>query len=133
MATFPTLEYSSGTYSASAYTPQELLVLLEDFTEDNVAYLLSHPEVAHPYQSGVRYRRERRGQERWQGIKKLLRRKRGDCEDLAAYLAAWYRARLGIKAKVVLKRFDKHGNVWYHAIVKLPSGRIVDPSKALGM
>lgn len=133
MPSYPVLYLERGVIGYTTKTPAELLPLLEDLVQDNEAYLLSHPNAPHPYQSRVRYQREKRGQERWLGVRRLLRKRRGDCEDLAAYLAAWYRVRMGIHAKVVLIRFAKYGTVWYHAVVLLPDGSIKDPSKALGM
>jgi len=111
----------------------ELLLLLEDFTRANTRYLERHPEVPHPYDTALYYDNEPLGQERWMGVKRLLTLGWGDCEDLAAYLAAWYRARRGIMAKVILQRFTKRGKTWYHAVVALPDGAILDPSKKLGM
>lgn len=110
-----------------------LLGALESLVVANVHYLERHPEVSHPYRSGLYYDNEPIGREEWLGVEALLRAGWGDCEDLAAYLAAWYRARKGIFAKVILKRFSKKGRVWYHAVVQLPDGSIEDPSKKLGM
>ncbi|NIP95456.1 MAG: hypothetical protein GWO24_19240 [Akkermansiaceae bacterium] len=80
-------------------------------------------------ESGVRYRRDPAGQEPWRTIPEILERKGGDCEDLACWYAAELRMR-GIRAHAVPQTRD--GNMW-HIVVRLPDGRIVDPSKALGM
>ncbi len=86
------------------------------------------------YESGVRYKREARdprtGQrlEEWRTIAEVLDHRGGDCEDLAGYLIAELREK-GINAKPWL---TKHGRTW-HVRVKLPNGKIVDPSKDLGM
>lgn len=111
----------------------QVLALLEFWVQNQSRWLLDKPSVPHPYQAGLRYKRERKGRERWQTIAQTINRKFGDCEDLSLYLAAWYRARKGINAKVILKRFQKGPIVWYHAVVQLPDGTILDPSKKLGM
>lgn len=127
MATTPTL------YLNSIEGLTGLLDALEVLVINNTSYLERHPRVPGPYESGVRYHLEKEGHEDWLGVEALLARGLGDCEDLASYLASWYRARKGIFAKVVLKRFSKGGKVWYHAVVKLPNGTIEDPSAKLGM
>lgn len=126
MASYPELELEAD-------DPQELLELLEVGTKNNARRIARHKSIPHPYQSGVRYQRERKGQERWQGVRKLLIRKRGDCEDLSMYLAGYYRARYGIMARCALIRYQRGKLVWYHVVVQLPNGKIIDPSKRLGM
>lgn len=87
------------------------------------------------YRSGVRYVGEKRGRERWQLPLTTLRKRRGDCEDLASYLAAEMRLK-GIPAEAVIRQI-KPG--LKHALVMLPArglgGRIryEDPSARLGM
>lgn len=79
--------------------------------------------------SGVRYRRERRGAEDWLLPADVHRLGYGDCEDLAVWLAAELQ-RKGVKARFDVKRT---GPKKWHAIVRLPSGRVLDPSAYLGM
>ena len=81
------------------------------------------------YQAGVRYEREPRGRESWQSALKTYRLGRGDCEDLANYLAASRRL-VGIDAKV--KVLDIRPGL-KHVVVQMPDGTIEDPSKRLGM
>lgn len=133
MSSFPTLFLEGGVYRRKAPSAGKLLVFLEELTQDNVSVLRRDRSIPHPYKSGVRYHREPKGVENWLGVRRLRKKKRGDCEDLAAYLAAWYRVRKGIHARAILIRFRKGKKVWYHAVVMLPNRRIVDPSKALGM
>lgn len=116
-----------------AENERELSNLLEVFTQANTRYLKDHPEVPHPYESGVYYQRETKGLEHWLGVEALLARGFGDCEDLAAYLAAWLRARRGVAARVGLVEYRKGSRRWYHAIVRLPDGSVLDPSAELGM
>lgn len=127
MGTRPTL------YLNSIDSAQELLNMLEQLVISNTSYLERHPRIPHPYQSGLYYDTEPEGQENWLGVEALLKAGWGDCEDLAAYLAGWYRARKQIMARVVLIRFTKGKHVWYHAVVKMPDGDLEDPSKVLGM
>lgn len=72
----------------------------------------------------IRYEREPVGQEEWLTIPLLERVGAGDCEDLAAAWAASY-------GGSPIIRPSQPGA--YHAVVRLPSGQIVDPSRALGM
>lgn len=80
------------------------------------------------YASGVRYRREGLGKERWQVPSETLRLKHGDCEDLAAWRAAELRVS-GIKARAICVRV-RPGLI--HCVVQTERGR-EDPSKRLGM
>lgn len=83
-------------------------------------------------QSGVRYRAEPPGQEVWCTPLECLRQGHGDCEDLAAWLAAEYRA-AGIRARAGCYA-PRPGLV--HCVVYVErGGRIarVDPSRELGM
>lgn len=76
------------------------------------------------FESGIVYRRER-GTERWQNAIDLLRAGEGDCEDLAAYYAAELRMK-GIPARVAIVKTRRDT---YHAVVELPDGQLVDPSR----
>lgn len=100
----------------------------------DMAYLEAHPEVPALYESGVRYEEEPPGQEDWQDIPTTLKMRVGDCEDLACWRAAEYRVRHNIMARPVftVKR-RPNGGYLYHILVKLPDGRIEDPSRRLGM
>ncbi len=83
------------------------------------------------YQSGVRYRREGRGGvERWLTIPELLKKRFGDCEDLAAWRTAELIVRKGVPARI---RVIRTGRKTMHAVVELPDGSIEDPSRRLGM
>ena len=81
------------------------------------------------YQSGIRYRRD--AGETWDSCQVCLRRGYGDCEDLAAYRAAELQC-AGIPARAVVMRSSTPGVAW-HCVVRLPGGRIEDPSRKLGM
>lgn len=107
--------------------------LVKGVVTANVAYLRRHPRTPHPYKAQVRYRREPRGREHWKGVKQVLRDGHGDCEDLAAYLAAWYLVR-GRKASIHLTwKKTPGGGRLFHVQVRGPDGKIEDPSRVLGM
>lgn len=95
----------------------------------NVLWLQRHPDTPRLYASGVRYRREPSGQEEWSTIPDVLSRGYGDCEDLAAWGAAELRMK-GIDARPIAYQSGPH--TW-HAVIELPDGRRIDPSKKLGM
>lgn len=114
-------------------------LLLEALTEANCIWLRSHPETPPLLSAGIRYRRESSPTpgapipEVWKTWPWLLRDKFGDCEDLACALASEYRVRRGIAARPMFT-FRRKGNFSiYHIMVKLPDGRVLDPSRSLGM
>jgi hypothetical protein len=112
-----------------------LCALLRALTAVNVAIMRRQP-VPHPYRAGIRYQREPicRYCEEWRDCLEVLAKGGGDCEDLAAYLAAWWRVR-GVNAVPFVKdpRVTDGNVLLYHIQVQLPSGRVVDPSRVLGM
>jgi len=111
-----------------------LTVMLAALTKVDMEYLRAHPEVPPLYKSGVRYEEEPPGQEDWQDIPTTLKLKVGDCEDLACWRAAELQVRHGIKAMpIFIWKVRPSGGYLYHIQVKLPDGRVEDPSRALGM
>lgn len=106
-----------------------LTAALTGLTAVNVVLLQRKPNAPKLYASGVRYRAEPKGREKWLTIPKVLSRGHGDCEDLAAWRAAELQ-RAGIAARVVVIR---SGPKTFHAVVRWPGGRIEDPSRKLGM
>ena len=101
---------------------------LEGLTQANVALLRSR-RLPPLYESGVVYRQEPPGREDWLTADQVLKRKHGDCEDLATWRAAEYRVG-GIPARAVAKRTGRRR---FHAVVEFPDGAIEDPSAMLGM
>lgn len=97
---------------------------------------VAHSEIASGgipplYESGVVYRREPPGEERWSPPSAVLARGYGDCEDLASWRAAELRVTgedPGARARVV-----RSGPRTWHAIVERADGSIEDPSRVLGM
>jgi transglutaminase-like putative cysteine protease len=109
---------------------QRLRIMVDALVRLNL-YEMRKAKFKPLYESGVRYRRERRrvGQpERWQTIRETYRLKEGDCEDLAAIRVAELR-RQGIRA---VPWFRRHRNLW-HVLVRYPNGDFEDPSRILGM
>ena len=85
------------------------------------------------YNTDVVYEREGRTMEGrprevFRQIPEVLKRGVGDCEDLAAWRIAELRA-MGVNAQPLI---TKHGRM-FHVSVRLPDGRVDDPSKRLGM
>lgn len=126
---------------SEALSEAALRLLLEALVIANQIYLRQHPECPSPYDvPGLRWEQEPIGVEDWQSIPYILERKRADCEDLAAYLCAWRRERNGIVSAVcdfTHRNVRLPGGVGvvslYHIVVRLPDGRIEDPSRKLGM
>jgi len=118
-----------------ANDPELLEALLEAVTGINATILSRGAEVLGAelpllYDAGVRYQREPRGREEWQTVLGNLRRRRGDCEDLATHRAAELRVYEGEPARAVVRRT---GPRTLHAVVERADGTIEDPSKVLGM
>lgn len=110
-----------------AESVEELEDSLEFLTRMSQRQILRH-NLAHPFVAGLQYEREPHKQERWQTAIETARRGRGDCEDLAAYLAGWLRVHGSPEAQAFLRQSD----VGYHALVRA-GGTVIDPSRQLGM
>lgn len=101
--------------------------------------LLRSRRFVHPYDAGIRYRIERRGEplpgvERFQTIDSLYALGFGDCDDLAPALASWKRVVEGIPARPWVIRNPRGG---YHVITLYRGSdgslQVEDPSARLGM
>lgn len=86
------------------------------------------PVVPRIARAGVRWRKERG--EHWNHALAVAARGHGDCEDLAAWLAAEYRVFNGEPARVIVRR---SGQTRWHAEVQRSDGTIIDISRLLGM
>lgn len=106
-----------------------------------IAYreLKANPRLPKLYKSGVRYKRDRcKGNmrsvdgacERFLSPTQLLKEGRGDCDDLAPYLAAQRILEGDRKARA---RAIPSPGVGWHVVVIRGDGRKEDPSRRLGM
>lgn len=110
--------------------------MLEALTLANQGYIRNNPHAPNPFTSGVRYRMEPRGLEEWRTIPYAQAAGTSDCEDLASWLTAWLRENVpGMeRAQTIALPPKQRGNTLiYHIVTKLPDGRIIDPSRGLGM
>jgi hypothetical protein len=124
--------------------PRLVATITRGFLQGLIAYnriLMRLRKVPPLYDSGVRYSAERyagTGVEEARDALACLKAGSGDCEDLCAYRAAELQeqgidANLKIYWRKVLKRGRAAGVRIYHVQVRLPDGRIEDPSRLLGM
>jgi hypothetical protein len=106
-------------------------VMLAALQEVNLGWLREHPETPSIYHAGVRYIRENVRQERWASIPDVMRRGGGDCEDLAAWLAA-EKQFYGTHDALAFSTKMRPG-LWHIRVKTQSTGAIEDPSRALGM
>lgn len=115
---------------------QKLRVCSDMLVRLNLMYLQRlRGRVPRLYKSGVRYKREkpvpgRMHIEHFRRIPTILRVGSGDCEDLCAWRVAELRFFDGVKAVPWIIRPSRD---LFHVQVKLPGGKIEDPSARLGM
>lgn len=96
----------------------------------NVLWLKQHPNTPDVYASGVRYKTQPGGCERFLPIPYVLAAGSGDCDQLAPWRAAELRVRHGIKA---MPEVVKMHDALYHVFVRHPDGKAEDVSAHLGM
>lgn len=107
-----------------------ITAMLEGLTVLDMVLMSAHPGRFPPlYESGIRYRREPDGRERWLTAPEMLAVGFADCEDISAWRAAELRL-AGVPAKAVAIRTGKRR---FHGIVLLPDKTFEDPSVRLGM
>ncbi len=111
-------------------TTAELQALVAGLALANLSQMRSGDTFPQIYRTGIRYRREEPGEERWQTARALLLSKRGDCEDLVAYFVAWLWANGERRARPLVRDIRPGLK---HALVVRGNGRIEDPSARLGM
>jgi len=112
-----------------------LTPLLAALTEINRAARRNGYSVPPLYRSGVRYREEPHGSERWLSSVAALREGSADCEDLACWLAADLLDQ-GLPARAIPLPSPQRtagGGRLYHIVVDRGSGLLEDPSRNLGM
>lgn len=101
-----------------------------DFMTDLNVDVIRQKHLPHPYEAGLKYARQPRGRERWFTADQVVKLHGSDCKNLAAYLAAYLRVSgkdPGARATV----YRASPTTW-HCVVNT-QGRILDPSKTLGM
>jgi hypothetical protein len=108
--------------------------VLEGVVRVNQFYMRLH-HVPSLYSSGVRYQEEPEGTvEEFATIPVVLKRKWGDCDDLAPWRCAELRE-TGENAhiRIIWKKSRITGRRMYHVVVRRADGTIEDPSARLGM
>ncbi len=113
-----------------------LKILLWSLVQLNREYLRVNPNTPKLYSSGVRFIREREGEEIWPDIGACIRMGGGDCEDLACWrvaelLEAGIPARPAWRSRKVRMPSGSIARL-YHILVWTPQG-FEDPSRKLGM
>lgn len=120
-------------FEMKAKTPQDLCVAVYRLIEENLNILEDENQTPmDPLESYVVYKREPVGSNKFLNMRDLLRQGYGDCEDLAAWLIAYY-LYLGFTARPVAR---PTGPRLYHILLEVYlKGKWyeVDPSKMKGM
>lgn len=117
---------------------QCVLAFVEALVKVDCIYLQAYPHTPLLAQSGVRYRRQELGHDRWIDIPRMLETKSGSCDDLIGWRCAELLVR-GENARPVLQVQDlgvlRSGQPFtlYHVLVQRADGSIEDPSRAHGM
>jgi hypothetical protein len=109
--------------------PETLEALLEGLVRVNLR-LLDRSALPPLYQSGARYRRERKGSEDWKTCERVYSSRSGDCEDLAAWRVAELRHAGEVDAVAIV--VPGGPRIW-HVQVMRANGSVEDPSRILGM
>jgi len=114
-----------------------LKILLWALIALNLEYLKKNPGTPSLYKSGVRFIREREGEELWPTIGEVIKAGGGDCEDLAAWRVAELRnsgipARPAWRHRLVRMPSGQEATL-YHILVFIPGRGYEDPSRLLGM
>jgi hypothetical protein len=127
------------------FTP--LLIALECLTRINQWHFQRGAAVSLKDSKAI-YKEEAPGKEDWNDALTVASQGYGDCEDLAAYLCAELRELHGVNATCVIRQkfftpamlrsagypvVPRDGFFLVHCLVRLPDGRVLDPSKTLGM
>lgn len=96
-----------------------------------------NPNLPRIYQSGIRYKAEARGLEKWIDAERVIAQGNGDCEDLATWRAAELTVRDNLLSIPIFRMHiiptPKGPARLYHIMVKRSDGVYEDPSYILGM
>lgn len=87
------------------------------------------------YESGVRYKNQTWGLDKWKDIPRLLATGTGACEDLASWRVAELHVKEGERSAFIdVDTFPTSDGIVYHVVVVRPTkGLREDPSAFLGM
>lgn len=96
--------------------------------------VLARFELPPFYHSGVVYKPQTMGRDRWQDAARLLKTGMGACEDLVAWrVAELQMAGENAHAEVISNVAPNGSMVVYHVVVRRANSEIEDPSALLGM
>jgi len=135
MATLPRIEIDLSLFTDGLTrqgSEKIILYLLEALIKADTIQM-SEVSIPKLYESGVRYVADYETPE-WKGAIRAFQDKTAECKDLAAWRCAEYR-KAGIAAMPHLfwRSNDRTGQLLYHVVCRLPTGRFEDPSRMLGM
>lgn len=117
-------------FSLPTVDVKHLNALVRTLCALDVLYLQQHPETPLLKESGVVYKTQPAGCERFLTVPAVLAAGSGDCDQLAPWRAAELRVRQGIKALPEVRRMSDR--LW-HVYVRMPNGSVEDISAHLGM
>lgn len=109
---------------------RHLNVLVRALCALDVIYLRAHPQTPLLKDSGVRYKTQPKGCERFLTVPAVLAAGSGDCDQLSPWRAAELRVKHNIRAMPEVRKMGK--NLW-HVYVRMPDGSVEDISAHLGM
>lgn len=117
--------------------------LVQAVIASNVYFLHTHPHTPLLYESGVRYAREPNAGkfEEFADIRRVLKRKWGDCDDLVAWRCAeiQYREKRPAQPLIYWREHDRSAEgkpplvIWHVQVRRTDTGEVEDPSRLLGM
>lgn len=115
--------------------PETLAIMVDALFKLNLIYFARYPTEPILYQTGTRYQKEPKFQERFVSAQVLRRRRRGDCEDLACDVAAWrvIHGETDCRPDILDQYNPKTDRRVYHIRVRRHDQTIEDPSARLGM
>jgi len=127
----PVLHGTRLRMSFGALSPSEAAAMLEGLTAVDCVQLMEGvpPLSAALHTRRLRYDR-RLPMSWWRSLREVWELGAGTCADLAAGVAAELRVYHGVHAVPVI--YHVRPGLW-HAVVRLPNGEVIDPSRTGGM
>lgn len=118
-------------FGFGALSPAEAAAMLEGLTEVDRVQL---SEGIPPISQALHFRRLRYRKDlpmsHWKTLREIWELGGGTCADFSAAVAAELRHFHGVQARPVI--YHSRVGMW-HAVVALPDGRVIDPSRTGGM